>query len=133
MTPIEAGENILKCLDYIISTYETNLSQIENLQNQEQDIRHQIEFTPLDIQRGYKFAKQMQIVRQERRKCKDDNELLNHLYKYLTTGNANAFKNGLINALERARVRSKQLESRKYGCRTEQGEQVYKEIMGLEE
>ena len=119
MTPITAGESILQAIDYILKTYPENYDKIGELDKQLCDIQHEIEFTPLDIQRGFRLAKKMQDVRKERRALKDENELLKPLYDFLNQGSNQAFKNGFSNALQRAKQREKALPERTYGPRSE--------------
>jgi len=70
MTPIEAGEEILRCIDYILTQYPDNQDRICELQAQTTDLLHMIEFTPCDIQKGYKFTKHMhrtQVLKRRKR------------------------------------------------------------------
>lgn len=119
MTPITAGETILQAIDYVLKTYPENYDRITKLKDQADDLVHIIEFTPLDIQRGYKYAKQLQDIRRERRILKDDNELLRPMYDFLSQGSSQAFRNGFANALQRARHREKALPERVYSPRSE--------------
>lgn len=119
MTPIEAGELLLKSIDYILDQYPKNYDIVGEMDKQCCDITHEIEFTPLDVQRGYKLAKQLQDVKKIRRIAKDENELLKAMYDFLTQGTSTAFKNGFINALQKAKQREKTLPLRVYGPRSE--------------
>jgi hypothetical protein len=119
MTPIEAGETILKCLDYINQQYESNYELINELDKQLCDIQHTIEFTALDIQRGYKLAKQLQDIRKRRRIAKDENELLYHMHDYLNAGTSKHFIVGFTSNLGKAKRRSEQLQDREYYPRSQ--------------
>lgn len=119
MTPIEAGEEILRCIDYIPTQYPDNQDRICELQAQTTDLLHMIEFTPCDIQKGYKFTKNLQDICIERRCLKDENEALRPLFDCLSAPNAVAFKNGFIGALTKAKQRKRDLASRIYGPRSE--------------
>lgn len=123
MTPIEAGETILRCIDYILSTYPANYDKVGELDKKLVDLYHEIELTPIDIQRGYRLAKQVQDVRKERRVYKDENELLKAMHDFLNNGQSAAFRNGLANALQKSKHRASQLENRFYRHRSaESGE-----------
>src|SRR5699024_8473561 len=41
-----------------------------------QDLMHLMEFKDLDIQRGFKIYKELQLIRKKRRELKNENELL---------------------------------------------------------
>lgn len=119
MTPIEAAEEILRCIDYITKTYPENYDRIGELDKELCDIQHIIEFTPLDIQRGFRLAKQTQEVRKERRVLKNENEVLKPLYDFFNQGSRQAFKNALIVATSKAKSREKMLSDRVYGFRSQ--------------
>jgi hypothetical protein len=119
MTPIETGESILRYIDHISEAYSANYDRIGELDRQLCDLNHIIEFTPMDIQKGYKFAKQLQDLRKERRALKDENELLKPIHKFLSTGQSTAFRNGLANAIGKAKQRERTLPLRVYTPRSQ--------------
>lgn len=86
MTPIDDAESILRNIEYILTAYPANYNQIGELDKELCDIQHMIEFTPIDIQRGFRFAKQTKEARVKRRQLKDENELLKPLYDFLMQG-----------------------------------------------
>lgn len=129
MDAIEAGETILRCINYIVNEYPANYDRIGELDCQLTDISHSIEFTPFDIQRGYKFAKQIQEVRNERRNLKDANELLKPLHDFLSAGTSQAFKNGLATAVLKAKQRERTLPLRIYTPRSKIFQEVKEEII----
>ncbi|HBN95111.1 MAG TPA: hypothetical protein DDZ66_02330 [Firmicutes bacterium] len=124
MTPIEAGETILQAINYILKTYPENLDKIKELEAQQADLLHFLEFDPLTRPIGYKFAKEIKEVRLSRRKFKDENEILKPLYEYLTNGNSQSFIVGLTSNLGKARKRGDQLHLREYGPRSQAFQQV---------
>jgi len=119
MDAIEAGETILRCIDYILTRYPENQEGICEYDKQTQDLLHQIELTNFAIGPGYKLAKQLQEVRRGRRGLKDENELLKGLFEYLSQGSSMAFKNGLINAVTKAKQRERMLPLRTYAPRSQ--------------
>ncbi len=120
MTPIEAGEEILRCIDYVLKQYPQNQDDICELDKQTQDLLHKIEFTPLlTMGPGFKLAKQIQDIRLKRRELKDENELLKPLFDFLSQGTSIAFRNGLTNAVKSSRRRESNLTKRVYTPRSE--------------
>lgn len=119
MTPIEAGEEILRCIDYITKTFPENQAKLEELHKQEEDLWHLIEFTPLDVQRGYRLAKQLQDVRIQRRVIKDEQEVMCYLNEYLINGTTKSFVTGLVSALSKAKRRTEQQRLRVYSPRSQ--------------
>lgn len=124
MTPISAGETILQAISYILDTYPANYDKIGELEKQQCDLLHQIEFEPIVPPRGYKMLRELKEMRLERRKLKDENELLKPLYDYLNTGNAQNFTVGMVNNLGKAKRRNEQLGNREYSPRSEAFKQV---------
>lgn len=124
MTPIEAGEAILQGIEYIVTQYERNHDRIDKLEKRQVDLYHEIEFTPLDIQRGYKLAKQLQDIRKERRKAKDENEIMHHMYNFLTNGLSRQFALNMTSSLARARKREQELPLRGYYPRSTEESEV---------
>lgn len=70
----DAIENVPKQLN-------ANKEEIAQLENEIQDLLHILEFTKFNASEGYKLSKQLQTARQERRKLKNENELLSGLCK----------------------------------------------------
>jgi hypothetical protein len=125
MTPIEAGETILKCIDYICKQFEANYKLIGELDKQLCDLQHEIEFTPFDVQRGYKLAKQTQDLRRQRREAKDENEVLYRMQEYLNNGNSKSFVVGFTASVSKAKKRLEELPNREYMPRAQcTGEEV---------
>lgn len=125
MKPVEAGDSILQNINYILKTYPSNNDRIDELEKQLCDIQHQIELSIFDIQRGYRFAKQIQEIRKERRVLKDENELLRPIYEFLNQNNNKIFVNGFINLMQRAKLREKTFDDRIYSLRSEKFREEY--------
>ena len=120
MTPIEAGEAILRAIDYINKAWVENGEQQSEVEKLLCDLYHELEFANIDIQRGYKFAKQIQDARRERRKLKDEMELLRILHdQVVNTPNGKKFVVDLTAHLGGAKKRRAQLENRIYSPRSE--------------
>jgi hypothetical protein len=118
MTPIEAGEEILRCVNYITSVYAQNIDEISELNAQQEDLLHAIELNPLTYPVDFRYIKELKAVREERRKCKDANEIAHFLYEFLTGGTAGSFITGLTTNIGKAKRRESQLQDRKYKPRS---------------
>lgn len=120
MTPIEAGEAILRAIDYIHKAWVENNERQSELDKQLCDLTHFLELTSIDVQRGYRFAKQIQDVCRERRKVKNEHEQLRILYdQVVNTPNGKKFVMDLTAHLGGAKKRQAQLENRIYSPRSE--------------
>lgn len=120
MTPIAAGETILQAIDYINKTWVENGERQSEIARLLCDLYHELEFTSIDVQRGYKFAKQIQDARRERRRLKDEMELLRILHdQVVNTPTCKKFVMDLASHLGGAKKRKAQLEQRIYSPRSE--------------
>lgn len=120
MTPIEAGEEILRCIDYINKARVENNEMQSELDKQLRDLLHLLEFTPIDIQRGYRLAKQIQDVCRRRRMVKDEHEQLRILHENaIATPTGTKFTVDLTRQLGNTKKRVTQLENRVYTPRSQ--------------
>lgn len=74
----------------------------------QQDILHYIEFNNINSVAGYRLIKELQAVRQERRRAEDNVELLNAIALNLTLNNKDKTVNATINN------RKQKVKNRKY-------------------
>ena len=65
--------------------YEYNYKMVGECDYKTQDILHEIEMLNYDVFRGFKIYKELQATRQTRRQCKDENELLDPIYNYISS------------------------------------------------
>lgn len=63
--------------------FDGNCENIGLTDRETQDILHKIEFDNFNASSGFILAKKLQNVRQERRRLKDDNFILNHLLSFI--------------------------------------------------
>jgi hypothetical protein len=91
----ELVETLIVTLNDIKNTYNYNFQNVNDLDKESQDLEHEIELSTFSSVAGYKLAKELQRVRRERRKLKNENETLQLLNEYF---NDPRFKN-LINDL----------------------------------
>jgi len=116
---IEAGETILRCINYILDEYPENIDKIRELEAQQCDLLHMVELDSITYPKGYTYARQLKEVRQERRKFKDENEVMRHLHEYLSNGTSKNFVMGLFGNVAKAKKRKEQLGVRVYTPRSQ--------------
>jgi hypothetical protein len=78
----------------ITDRYRILEEQFKDVEDLHCDLEHEIEFSNYDIQRGYKAYKQFRDMRIERRKLKDEIELLEPIATYINE-NRKIFLDGL--------------------------------------
>ena len=78
----------------VIKTYESNLDLIKSIEDELNDINHEIELSSSkDMYGGYLMYKQIKELRMRRRRAKDENQLLQDMYDYLKSPQSQTFKN----------------------------------------
>lgn len=77
----------------VIRNYERNADDIKRIEGELNDLNHEIELSPSkNMYSGYLLYKQIRELRIERRRCKEENELLKDMYDYFTGQQGQAFK-----------------------------------------
>lgn len=88
------SSTIVTIFQDVIKTYENNVELIKNLEDQLNDLNHEIELSnPKDMYGGYLMYKQIKELRMTRRRAKDENQLLQDMYDYLKSPQCQSFKN----------------------------------------
>lgn len=88
----------------VITSYNSSLDDIKRLTDEQEDIEHEIELT--DTEDGLEYwTKELRRVRQERRKAKNENELIEELFKFVDENK------GLLDKLGRVKGNSRKLFS----------------------
>lgn len=78
----------------VIKDYERNLDRIKEIQDELQDIEHEIELSsPKDMYNGYLLYKRIRELRIERRRCKEEVELMKDTYEFFKGQQGQNFKN----------------------------------------
>ena len=78
----------------VIKAYERDVERIEEIQGELQDIEHEIELSPnKNMYEGYLLYKQIKDLRMERRRCKEEVEILKDIYEFFTSQVGKEFKN----------------------------------------
>ena len=77
----------------VMSNYERNLEVIKQTEDELNDINHEIELSsPKDMYKGYIMYKTIRDLRLKRRCAKEENELLQEMYEYITSQSGKEFK-----------------------------------------
>jgi hypothetical protein len=78
----------------VIKNYERNEDRIRCIEEELNDLNHEIELTPSkNMYSGYLLYKSIRELRIERRRCKEENELMKDMYEYFRGQQGQAFKN----------------------------------------
>ncbi|WP_077317599.1 hypothetical protein [Virgibacillus proomii] len=99
----------------IPKTYKANVSRIKELEDEQLDLLHQIELTKFNARDGYKIAKRIQEIRQERRRLKNENSQLKHLESIVSKWQDKLPK--LDESIGNIRKEKGNITTRKYHCR----------------
>ena len=85
---------IITIYQNVMQNYEGDLDDIKRIEGELNDIMHEIELTnSKDMYHGYLLYKQIRELRIERRRCKEEVELLKDTYDYFKSQQGQAFKN----------------------------------------
>lgn len=88
------SSTIVTIFQDVIKTYENNVDLIKNIEDELNDINHEIELSnPKDMYRGYLMYKQIKELRMKRRRAKNENQLLEEMYDFLNSPQSQTFKN----------------------------------------
>ncbi|MEK4305878.1 hypothetical protein [Oceanobacillus sp. FSL K6-0251] len=96
--------------------YNANADRIRELERERIDLLHLIELVDLNAREGYKVYKELQSLQKERRKMKDENELLKHVIQSFS--NMKGQLKHLDKAIGDIRNEKINLDKRSYRCRS---------------
>ena len=78
----------------VVKDYERDLERIKEIEDELQDIFHEIELSPSrNMYAGYLFYKRIRELRIERRRCKEEVELMKETYEFFKSQQGQSFKN----------------------------------------
>ena len=118
LMPDKVVTDFLEFCRNVKSRYEGNAEEIGAREAELGDLEHYMELhSDLDCKGGYALYKKMRETRRERRKCKNEMELLRPMYDWLEQ-NGDAL-NRLTIALGDTRRKAEVIDSRKYMSRTD--------------
>lgn len=88
------SSTIVQIIQDVIKNYERNEERIKGIEGELNDLNHEIELTPSrNMYSGYLLYKAIRELRIERRRCKEENELMKDMYEYFKGQQGQAFKN----------------------------------------
>ena len=100
----------------VVNDYERDLERIEEIQGELQDILHEIELSsPKDMYNGWLLYKRIRELRIERRRCKEQTELMKETYEFFKSQQGQSFK-----------TKMQQLQSNAAKLRNVQEQRTYK-------
>lgn len=108
----ELVTRMLKCIGDAEEIYDSNYDNVKVKEAETQDLLHEIELSNFNASQGCILAKELQKVRRERRKMKDENELLFYLYDMVKKNPG--FKNTLINVHKNIKKKERDINERYY-------------------
>jgi hypothetical protein len=109
------GSTIVTIFKDVIEKYEENEEIIKRIEGELNDLNHELELSPSkDMYRGYLIYKEMRELRIERRRCKNENELLHEMYDFLREQSSQKFKNKIQQIQGNSAKIAKAQESRTY-------------------
>lgn len=101
----------------VISRYEGDLVRQKELDDETQDLLHAIELSPrMNASQGYKIYDKLYAVRNERRLCKNEIDLLKPLYDYLSDKRV---INDLTQIQGKCNISKQNISHRQYTLRTD--------------
>lgn len=78
----------------VVKDYERDLDRIQDIEDELQDIYHEIELSPSkDMYAGYLLYRRIRELRIERRRCKEEVELMKETYEFFKSQQGQGFKN----------------------------------------
>ena len=78
----------------VVRDYERDLDRIQEIEDELQDIYHEIELSPSkDMYAGYLLYRRIRELRIERRRCKEEVELMKETYEFFKSQQGQGFKN----------------------------------------
>lgn len=88
------SSTIVSIFQDVIKNYERNEESIKRIEGELNDLNHEIELTPSrNMYQGYLLYKQVRELRIERRRAKEENELLKDMYEFFKSQVGQEFKN----------------------------------------
>lgn len=78
----------------VVKDYERDLERIKEIEDELQDLYHEIELSPSkNMYLGYLLYRRIRELRIERRRCKDETELMKETYEFFKSQQGQSFKN----------------------------------------
>lgn len=112
------SSTIVTIYQNVIKDYETNLERIKEIEGELNDINHEIEFSSSkNMYLGYLLYRRIRELRIERRRCKEEVEVMKETYEYFKGQQGQGFKNKIQQLQGNARKVRNAQEQRTYTAR----------------
>ena len=106
---------IVTIFQNVVKDYERNLERIEEIHDELQDIMHEIELSSSkDMYNGYLLYRRIRELRIERRRCKEEVEVMKETYEFFKSQQGQGFKNKMQQLQGSARKVRNAQEARTY-------------------
>lgn len=106
---------ILDVFKEVTFRYEDNIQTVKRIEDELLDIRHEVELSsPKDMYNAWKVYNQLRELLRERRRAKNENELLKNLYSFLRTEQAQTFKKKIAQLQDEMKATYNKQSSRTY-------------------
>ena len=116
LRPEETIRNFVQSIREMLTKYECNLTRIQEIESEIIDLDHYIEVMDYkNVPNGYKLYRKQKDLRVERRKLKNENELLKPVYECF---NGNNVINQMTSAQGKVKVAKCNIDCRTYTVRT---------------
>ena len=87
------SSTMITIIQNVIKDYERDEAEIRRIEDELNDLNHECELSaPKNMYQGYLLYKQIRELRIERRRCKEEVELLKDMYEYFKSQQGQAFK-----------------------------------------
>lgn len=97
----------------VTKNYERNVEEIRRIEEELNDLNHEAELSePKDMYKGYLLYKAIRELRIERRRCKEENELMKDMYEYFKSQQGQAFKSK-IQQIQGSAARLREVQERR--------------------
>ena len=111
----QIAKNMRSGIKDVLTRYEENEDNLRRIERELTDMSHFMELVDLNAFEGFEAYKEYQRLLKERRKCKDENELLKHLKPI--AANMKEHSKKLDRAIGEIRTAKMNLATRKYKAR----------------
>ena len=97
----------------VIRNYEKNEEEIKRIEGELTDINHEIELAAAkDMYKGWQMYKLIRELRIERRRCKEENELMKDMYDYFKSPTGQAVKSK-VQSIQSSAAKLREVQERR--------------------
>ena len=97
----------------VVRNYERNEEEIKRIEGELNDINHEIELSAAkDMYKGWQMYKLIRELRIERRRCKEENELMKDMYDYFKSPAGQAVKSK-VQSIQSSAAKLREVQERR--------------------